>query len=48
MKYLDLLLTHSFKDKTSDQLETATLSAQLVAAMEPFQRRGGSEDPERQ
>lgn len=42
MKSLDLLLTHSFKDKTSNWLETAAFNALLVMAVEPFKRGRGS------
>lgn len=47
MKYLDVLLTCSFKEKNSYQLETATISARLLRAVEHFERKEGSGHPER-
>lgn len=41
MKYLDVLLTCSFKEKNSYQLETATISARLLRAVEHFERKRG-------
>lgn len=48
MKYLNLLLTRSFKENASDQLEIATFSTCTGMAVGPSKARDGSwEIPER-
>lgn len=47
MKYLDVLLTCSFKEKTSYWIEMATISARLLRAVEPCKRKEGSGDLEK-
>lgn len=45
MKHVDLLSTHSFKDKTTDQLEIATFNAGSVSAEDNSQRAEMTGDP---